>query len=114
MSSTKTRIALAAVVAALSAPALAGDVSESSVYGDPTWPAIEQPAPAITLHAQGGEAEALRRADPTWPETTSALPSIALVPQPADRPLFDPAGPFEPAVHYAVVLGAPEQRVAAR
>lgn len=114
MSSTKSRIALAAVLAALSAPAFAGEAAACAVCGDPTWPALDSPAPALGLRARGGEAEALVRADPTWPETTSALPSMTLVAHPADGPRLDPEDPGAPAVQWAVELGAPASRVAAR
>ncbi len=114
MSSRNSRIALAAVLAALSAPALADDAPACSVCGDPTWPALQSPAPAIALEAQGGEAEALAAADPTWPETTSAMPAIALSPHRSDGPRAEPAVPSAPRVDYAVVLGGPARRVAAR
>lgn len=116
MSSTKSRIALAALVAALSTPALAADAATCSVCDDPTWPDVENPAPAVAAYAQGGEAEALVRADPTWPETKSAAPALALVPHADESPLLDPAPAGEPApsVHYAVEFVEQTRRVAAR
>jgi hypothetical protein len=109
MSNTKSRFALAAVLAALSAPAFAGDAARSSVSGDPTWPVIENPAPAVAVNAKGGEAQALLRADPTWPATDSASPAIALVAVPDDGgPQIDPVEQWEPTPSYAIELSAPK------
>jgi hypothetical protein len=77
MTSTKTRFALAAALAVLSTPAFADGYAIS--FGDGTWPAIENPAPAVAVSAQGGEAEALLAADPLFPATNSAAPAFALV-----------------------------------
>lgn len=114
MRSTKSHFALAAVLAALSTPALADDASLCSVCGDPTWPELDNPAPALTLRSQGGEVEALVGADPTWPAETAALPGIAVVAQPADGGEVEPARVDErpAAVDYAAVLGAPVRQVA--
>lgn len=103
MTSTKTRIALAAAVAALALPALARDASTSAIAGDPTWPAIENPAPAVALSAQGTAAV---NADPTWPQYAAA-PAAVMVSHPADGATYEPAVPAAPVVHYAVELGAP-------
>jgi hypothetical protein len=111
MSSTNFRIALAAVLATLSAPAFAGD---SAISGDPTWPAIESPAPAVILHARGGEVEALR-ADPLFPATDSAAPAVALVAVPDDGgPQAEPAESWQTPSVAIVLPSAPKaEQVAA-
>ncbi len=114
MRSTKSRFVLAAVLAALSTPVLADDAAPCSVCDDPTWPALDIPAPSLALHTQGGEAEALASADPTWPEIGAEAPSLALVAQPGSWPQAEPAVPSAPQVDYAVVLGAPTRRVATK
>jgi hypothetical protein len=106
MSSKNSRFALAAALAALSLPAFAGDVAPSSISGDPTWPAIENPAPAIAVRAQGGEVQALL-ADPLFPATDSAAPALAAVAVPDD------GGPQNidegaPAPSYAIRLSTPK------
>lgn len=112
-SSTKTRFALAAALAVLSTPALA---TESAISGDPTWPAIENPAPGATLHAQGGgEAQALLGTDPLWPTTDSASPAFAVIAVPDEGGRqTEPVGAWQPTPSYAIVLSAPQpQQVAA-
>lgn len=114
MRTMKSRIALAAALAAISLPALADDASDCAVCGDGTWPVLEQPAPALT--ARGGqEAESLRLSEPTWPSPSFVVfPAIRLVPRPEDGPKLDPAGPVERDVAYVIVLGAPAPSVAKR
>lgn len=117
MTSRNIRIALAAVLATLSAPAFAGDSTASAISGDPTWPAIENPAPAVVLHARGGEVQALD-ADPLFPETDNAAPAVALVAVPDDgRPEFEPAEGWETPSFAVVLPSAPkatEQLAAAK
>lgn len=106
MSRTNIRIVVAAALAALSVPAFASDAEVCSVCGDPTFPAVEKHAPALVLHAQGGEAEALVRVDPTVPATGNAAPAMALTPYASSAPLLDPApvSAQAPTVHYAIEL----------
>jgi hypothetical protein len=111
MSSTKSKIALAAALAAMSLPAFAADEATSSITGDPTWPAIEHPAPALAVNAAGGEVEALRT-DPLFPVTDSAAPSIALVPYDVEGPQTDPVEEWAPPAPYAVDLTPSASRVA--
>jgi hypothetical protein len=112
MTRTTSRFALAAVLTALTVPAFAS--AESSISGDPTWPAIENPAPAVALRAQGGEAQALLASDPTFPLTDSAAPAIALVAIPDDGgPQADPVEEWEPTPNVAIALSASKvERVA--
>ena len=107
----KTRIALAAVIATLSAPAFAAD-NTSAIAGDPTWPAIENPAPALVVNHRGN-AEALR-ADPTFPATDNAAPAVALVSVPDDGPTFQPAETWEtPSVAIASGSTQKSEQIAA-
>jgi hypothetical protein len=109
MSHLKTRLAVAAAFVALSSPAFAA----SGIDGDPTFPAIENPAPAIALRGQGNEAEGLLSADPTFPVTGNVTPAIALVKQDSDRPQVERPADWAPKGHYAVELApAQAQRVA--
>lgn len=102
MTSRNSRFALAAALATLSLPAFA----ESSISGDPTWPAIENPAPAVEVRAQGGEVRALR-ADPLFPATDSASPAFATVAIPEDGgPQNIDEGDLSPS--YAIQLSAPK------
>ena len=109
MTRTISRFALAAVLTAISVPAFASSNSE-----DGTWPAIENPAPALALRAQGGEAQALVASDPTFPFTDSAAPAIALVAIPDDGgPQADPVEEWEPTPNVAIALsGTKVERVA--
>ena len=105
MTSTKTRFALAAALAVLSTPAFADGYAIS--FGDGTWPAIENPAPAVAVRAQGGEAEALVRAADLFPATDSAAPTFALVAIPEDDgPQAQPAESWE-TPSYGIALSAP-------
>jgi hypothetical protein len=113
MRTLKSRIALAAALTVTSVPALAADRT-CAICDDPTWPAIENPAPALALHASGGEADTLRQVDPTWPETDSASPVIVFQAYPEDGPQVDPLNPMEPEVKHAAAMSTPESRVAAR
>jgi hypothetical protein len=114
MSTTKRRLALAALLAALSTPALAADDAVCSVCGDPTFPALENPAPALTLRAQGGAAEALVEVDPTSPADAPRMPAIALVRQPVEEPgpAIITAGVPKALVRHVIVLGPPARQVA--
>ncbi|HEY6005190.1 MAG TPA: hypothetical protein VIV57_20085 [Anaeromyxobacter sp.] len=114
MMTMKSRIALAAALAAISVPTLADDARTCSICGDPTFPAIDSPAPALALHSDGGQAAALLRADPTWPDAGVASPAIRLEPRPEDGPQIDPLNPTAPELEYAAVMGAPEARIATR
>jgi hypothetical protein len=117
MSTWKSRVTLAAALAITSLPALADVRGTCAVCDDGTWPSIENPAPALALRADGGEAEALRAADPTWPETGIASPAIFLQAYPEDGPQVDPMNPMIPDVKYAAAMTEPqrqESRVAAR
>lgn len=114
MRSTKSRFALAAVLAALSAPVLADDAAPCSVCDDPTWPALESPARSVALGAQVAEPAALAAADGTWPQGLAAAPSVALAPHRSTGPKAEPAVPSAPTVDYAVVLDVPARRVAAK
>ncbi len=104
------RIGLTVLLASLSLPALAAE--PSGTVDDPTWPAIERPAPAVSLNATGGEAAALRAADPTWPEVQSAAPVI-LLQQEAGAPQIEQPANWAPGEHYAVELAPQTARVAA-
>jgi hypothetical protein len=103
MSRTNSRLAVAAILAALSVPAYASDAY------DPTQPAVERPAPAIAVRAgQGDELQGLVASDPTWPAATAnASPAIALSPE-ASRVDVEPPAEWAPEAHYAVEL-APAQ-----
>ena len=115
MRTVKSRIALAAAIAAISLPTLADDASACAVCGDGTWPALEQPVPAFTARGGAVEAEALRLSEPTWPSPiATALPALRLVPRPDDGPKLDPAGPVEREVEYVLVPGDPATSVAKR
>jgi hypothetical protein len=115
MRTLKSRIALAATLAAISLPTLADDASTCAVCADGTWPALEQPAPAFTTRGGAVEAEALRLAEPTWPSSiAAALPGMRLVARPDDGPKLDPAGPVEREVEYVLVLGDPATSIAKR
>jgi hypothetical protein len=107
MNRTNFRFALAAVLATLSAPALAFDSS------DGTQPAIENSAPAIVLHAQGGAAQAFR--GELYPATDNAAPAIALVAIPDDGgPQAEPAEAWEtPSVGIALSAPKATEQVAA-
>jgi len=108
MNRTNIRIALAAVLATSSAPAFAGDSAVSAIAGDPTWPAIENPAPSVVLHDRGGEVQALR-ADPLSPDTDNAAPAVALVAVLDDGgPEFEPAGGWETPSFAVVLPSAPK------
>jgi hypothetical protein len=113
MRNTKSRFALAAVLASLSVPAFAADAAPSSIAGEGTWPVVENPAPAFAVNAQGGEVQALLRDNPTWPATDNASPAIALVAVPDDGgPQIDPVEVWVRTPSFAVVLPgaqAPEQ-----
>jgi hypothetical protein len=109
MNNLKSRLAVAAAFVALSTPAFA----ESGIDGDPTFPAIANPAPAIVLGAQGNEAAGLLAADPTFPVTGNVLPAITLVEQDSNRPAVEEPADWAPNAHYAVELTpAPARRVA--
>jgi hypothetical protein len=114
MRTLKSRIALAATLLAISTPALADDGRACSICGDPTFPAVENPTPAIALPADGGEAEASLRADPTWPDAGAAAPAIRLEPRPEDGPQLDPLNPTAPEMNYAATMEAPATRIATR
>jgi hypothetical protein len=114
MMTMKSRIALAAALAAISTPALAKDARTCSICGDPTFPAIESPAPALALSADAGEAEAFLSADPTWPDAGAAAPAIRLEPRPEDGPQLDPLNPTAPEMNYAATMEAPATRIATR
>jgi len=112
----KTRLATAALAAALSAPAAALAGEPCTVCGDPTWPELATPAPAATIPGTGERAAIL--ADPTAPAMAYAAPAATLVAHEAEGDIFVPTFWEEPAVHYAVVpdatAGAPATAVAAR
>jgi hypothetical protein len=111
MSRTMNRIALAAVLSTLSAPAFAADTT-SAIAGDPTWPAIENPAPAIVVNHRGN-VEALR-ADPTFPATDNASPALALVAVPDEGPTYQPAETWEtPSVALATGSAEKSEQLAA-
>lgn len=106
---TKSRIALAALAAALATPALAGE--PCAVCDDPTWPVMATPSPSTTVRGDASTAAIL--SDPTAPEMAYAMPSVSLVGHDADGPIYTPAIGEEPAVHYALVPGVPQTVVAA-
>lgn len=108
MTRTTSRIALAAVLAAVSVPAFAADAS--SVSGDPLFGPSDNSAPAIVAYAQGDEAEALR-ADPNFPAIETAAPAFALVRE-SGAPQIDEPAEWAPTAHYAIELGAKAERVA--
>lgn len=111
MSRTMNRIALAAVLVTLSAPAFAADTT-SAIAGDPTWPAIEHPAPALVVNARG-DVQALR-ADPLFPATDNAAPTIALVAVPDEGPTFQPAETWStPSVALATGSARSSEQLAA-
>lgn len=109
---TLTSIALAAALSAISTPSLADD-STSSISGDPNFPAIDSPAPALAMKADGSESAEALNADPNWPGTVLASPAIRLEIQ-ADEGQHDPLNPTSPEDTYAVVMGAPAIRIATR
>jgi hypothetical protein len=114
MMTMKSRIALAAALAVISVPTLADEGRTCSICGDPTFPAIESPAPALALSADGGEAAASLRADPSWPGADIASPAIRLEPRPEDGPQIDPLNPTAPEMKYAASMEAQATRMAAR
>jgi hypothetical protein len=68
-----SRIAVAAVLASLSAPALAAEpVQDCTVCNDPTWPKLESPMPGIALNvpAETGDRSAIQ-GDATWLEASN-------------------------------------------
>ncbi|HEY6098081.1 MAG TPA: hypothetical protein VIW03_01535, partial [Anaeromyxobacter sp.] len=80
--------------------------------GDPNFPALENPAPALAVRGQGDDAAWLR-ADPSFPATDRLAPAIALTPQAADERQLPSGEGWEPAAHYAVELApARSERVA--
>ena len=111
---TTSRIALAAALAVISSRTLADEGSTCSICGDPTFPAIDHPAPALVMPADGGETAAALQTDPTWPGTEYASPAVRLEIQPGDRPELDPLNPTAPVERYAATLGAPATHVAKR
>jgi len=124
MSSTIRRAAVAAVLCALSLPAFAGDASfdakqDCSVCGDPTWPEIRDPMPAVVIRADPSAARSVVQIDPTWPELQSAMPAIALRADATDEPAdvqSDPTWPAMPSVAPALAVKphASDARVAHR
>ena len=92
--------------AALSLPVLAAE--PSSIAGDPTWPAIENPAPAVALNG----AEAPAPVDITQIEIVGNAPAIALVPHQAEATQPQLAAPVPPAQAH-VALGSVPAHVAA-
>ena len=109
---TLSSIALAAALAAISTRSLADEGSTCSVCSDPTFPAIDSPAPALVMKPDGGETAEALNADPSWPRTASASPAIRLEIQPEQSLERDPLNPAAPGERYAAVMGAPAIRVA--
>lgn len=108
-------LAVAAVLASLSAPALAADPATCSVCDDPTQPAHVGSAPAFALAAAGGEAEAIAAADPTQPRTGNAAPAVALRREDGGAPVVEQPAEWAPKAHYALEVApaaAPAERVA--
>ncbi len=124
MSSTKSRVAIAAVLGALALPALAGGAGpaakrDCSVCDDPTWPEIQEPMPAVVLPSDPGAGTAVLQIDPTWPEIREPMPAIALRPDPGGEPADvqrDPTWPTMASVAPALEVRPqePEGRVAHR
>lgn len=108
MKSNWKRNAVAAALAALSLPALASDTSPSSIAGDPTWPAVAQPAPAVSLAGEAGGV-----ADLTAADYEGVAPAVALA---ADAKAGSaPQIQGEPSVaRVAAVLGTVQPHVAER
>lgn len=101
--SLTNRVAVAAVLGALSFPALAGGEGpttkqDCSVCGDPTWPEIRSPMPAIVLRSDPGAAKAVLQIDPTWPEIREPMPAIALGPGTGGEPASVQGDPTWPAM----------------
>lgn len=112
MRSTKSRLALAAALAVLATPALA-DEATCSVCADPTFPELERPAPALTLHGPGGAVDGAVEVDPTWPADAPRSPAVALVPQRVESaPAITTAGVPAATVRHVVVLGPSTRQVA--
>lgn len=99
MPSLMRRIAVAASLAALSLPALAAE-SSCSVCGDPTFPQLENPAPAMTLRGDGSPSAV--RSDPTFPQVAVLAPAAVLTPHASDAPDVDPVE-GTPNLHVALV-----------
>lgn len=111
MDVTRKHLAVAAVLAALSLPALAADDSpaakqDCSVCSDPTFPEIRTPAPAFVFRAQPGGESDPTPFDPTQPEVKEPAPALALRARAADGPAAvqgDPTWPewaaAAPALH---------------
>ncbi len=58
MSNWNSRLAVAAVLACLAAPALAADPAQDcTVCRDPMWPALENPMPGIPLYSPASAAD---------------------------------------------------------
>lgn len=110
MKTLKTRLAVAAALAALSLPAVAAE-QVGSVTGDPTFPSLDNPnpAPAMTLRSDGSRSSVL--SDPTFPEVAAVAPAARLTPYVSDAPAVDPAE-NAPVAHVAVVPEAAPQQVA--
>lgn len=98
----KSRIAAAALLAALSAPALAADPAQGAMTGDPNWPVVPQVAPSIALQ-QGPSTPAATEVDPTWSMGRMAPAGMVLHHEPlVDDPL---QGLSDAGVRYAAAVG---------
>jgi len=109
MNSNKTRLALAALLAAFALPALAASPADCTPCSDPFFPKLENPAPPLAINGKGKVFEAQ-----LWAENVRvATPAITLVAQPADgSPAPEPRVDEAPTARWAVVLTTPAPVVA--
>lgn len=108
MNPNKTRLALAALAAALALPAAASPV-DCTPCSDPFFPKLENPAPPLVIRGSGQAFEAQ-----LWAENVRVTtPAIALREQPADSsPAPEPRVDEAPTTRYAIELSAPAPLVA--
>jgi hypothetical protein len=117
MSSTKWHVAVVAALGALSFPAFASGEGpatkqDCSVCGDPTWPEIRNPMPAIVVASDAGARTTALQNDPTWPEIRNPLPAIVFPADTGGEPaavLSDPTWPTMSSVAPALVVNPPSK-----
>lgn len=110
MKTLKNRLAVAAALAALSLPVVAAAEQVGSVTGDPTFPSLDNPAPAMVLRGDGSRSSL---SDPTFPEVATVAPAARLTPYVSDAPAVDPVENV-PVAHVAVVPEAAPQQASAQ
>lgn len=126
MRSIIRRVAVAAALGAVSFPAFAAGEGpavdpDCSICGDPTWPEIQHPMPAIAIRSDADAADRVLQIDPTWPELRNPVPTIALERDAADGPAdvqTDPTWPEMTSAAPALAVKAPaspeDRRVVSR